>query len=159
MFHYTELTSYRPHSKDEGRLYFHFVCQSTSWLGGTPSGPLRGYPRQVLTRGVPHPVPIRGGYPHPSWQGGTPILSNGGGMSGLDGGTPLRYWKGVRPLHLCKRTFLFRMCDQLRSTVIRNLTKVEENDTLSDYALQAQRLMNLRWCPYLHSLRNIFFVN
>ena len=29
-------TSYRPHPKDDGRLYFHFVCQSTPGGGGVP---------------------------------------------------------------------------------------------------------------------------
>ena len=27
---------YRPHPKDDGRLYFHFVCQSTPGGGGVP---------------------------------------------------------------------------------------------------------------------------
>ena len=47
---------YRPHPKDDGRLYFHFV--HTCRGGGTPSQVwVGGYPISGLGRGwgVPHP--------------------------------------------------------------------------------------------------------
>ena len=53
---------YRPHPKDDGRLYFHFVCQST------PGG------------GIPDPALDGGGVPDPALDGG------GGGGPGLSKG-------------------------------------------------------------------------
>ena len=48
---------YRPHPKDDGRLYFHFVCQSTPGGGG-------GYLIQPWTGGR------GGGVPDPALDGG-----------------------------------------------------------------------------------------
>ena len=56
---------YRPHPKDGGRYYFHFVCQSTPWRG-------QGYPiPRSGWGGVPHSqVLMGGGVPYPrSWWG------------------------------------------------------------------------------------------
>ena len=78
-----EYDNYRPHPKDDGRLYFHFVCQSTHGGGGTWSQVWGGTPSQV--GGVPG---LRsGGYPI-SGPGGYPVSGPGGTQSQVWGGTP-----------------------------------------------------------------------
>ena len=95
------ITYYRPHPKDDGRLYF----QSVHTLGGgTPYQVRGGYPISGLGGGVPHlrsrlgwgvPHPRSCGVPHtqvpgggtPSQVGGYPISGLGGyPISGLGGG-------------------------------------------------------------------------
>ena len=62
----------------DGRLYFHFVCQSTPWGGGTlaRSSWGGGYPVRS-SWGVPHPALDRG-YPSQVQTGGTPARSRQG---------------------------------------------------------------------------------
>ena len=80
---------YRPHPKDDGRLYFHFVCQSTPGGGGTylPGGGGGYLPSQVWVGGT---YLGRGG--HLPWLGwGGTYLGWGGGVPtfpGLGGGVP-----------------------------------------------------------------------
>ena len=70
---------YRPHPKDGGRQYFHFVCQSTpqrGW-GDTPSQVWKG-----------------GGYTIPGLDGGGGVLP----IPGLDGGILSHVWiRGYPP--------------------------------------------------------------
>ena len=54
---------YRPHPKDDGRLYFQVVCLFTP--GGVPHPADGG-------RGVPHPADGGGGYPIQLMMGGFP---------------------------------------------------------------------------------------
>ena len=127
---------YRLHPKDDGRLYFHFVCQSTPWQGGTylPCTRGGGYPpSQVgwgthLYRGgggylpwqrVPtfpgsRHIPWQGGYL--PWQGGVPTLAGGTylgrGVPTLAGGYlpsqhVLAKQRAVSLLRSRRRTFLF----------------------------------------------------
>ena len=57
-------TFYRPHPKDDGRLYFHFVCQFTWWGGYLPSGWWGGVPTfPGLGGGVPTSPGLDGGVP------------------------------------------------------------------------------------------------
>ena len=104
---------YRLHPKDDGRLCFKFVCQST-WGGGVPHPADGGYPlprsRQGGTPsswwGVPPSQVQVGGYPI-QLMGGTPFPGPGGGISyPADGGTPFpgpgrghtpSSWWGVPP--------------------------------------------------------------
>ena len=70
---------YRPHSKDDGRLYFHFVCQSTPRRG-------RGGSQvqvQVERGGVSNPAMDGGGGPGLRFSGGEGPRSQifwGGGL-------------------------------------------------------------------------------
>ena len=88
----------------DGRLYFHFVYQSTPGEGcpgqvqlgegGVPqSGPVGGgvYPGQVQL-GVPQSGPA-GGYPHPALdRGWVPPCGWGYPIQPLMGGTPIQPW-------------------------------------------------------------------
>ena len=84
---------YRPHPKDDGRLYFQSVhtwggegypiqpwtggSQSSLGWGGVPIQPWTGWgPRSSLGRGVPNPA-LDGGGPNQPWMGGYPNLGGG----------------------------------------------------------------------------------
>ena len=75
---------YRPHPKDDGRLYFHFVCQFTP--GGAPrqGGPHLGYP----------PIQVPGLSGGPTW--GTPPSRSRWGST-WDTHPPSRSRWGDRP--------------------------------------------------------------
>ena len=91
---------YRPHPKDDGRLYFHFVCQSTPRRGGGVPGLGRGVPDPAMDEGGgPRSQNFRGEVPGLRFSGGggaprsqifrgVPGLrfSWGGGLSGLNKG-------------------------------------------------------------------------
>ena len=78
----------------DGRLYFHFVCQSTPRRGGRvpwpgPAGG-GGVPSQVPLGGVPHPA-LWGYLSQVEMEGGNPgQVQMGGGVPqpGRDGGVP-----------------------------------------------------------------------
>ena len=94
------LSCYRPHPKDDGRLYFHFVCQfipggGTYLLGGwggTYSGLVGGVPTfPGLGGGVPTFPGLGGGVPiFPGLGGGVPTFPGpGGGYLPCPGRVPL----------------------------------------------------------------------
>ena len=81
---------YRPHPKDDGRLYFHFVCQFTReggilpsrWWGGTYSALNGGgtyLPRSGLGGYLLSGLAGGGGVLTQVWMGGVPTLAGGRG--------------------------------------------------------------------------------
>ena len=79
------MNHYRPHLKDDGRLYFQFVCPFTPG-GGTPSS----------CWGVPSSPGPGGGYPiHLMGGGGTSSQIQAWGTNPADGGYPIQLM-GVR---------------------------------------------------------------
>ena len=92
------MCNYRPHPEDDGRLYFHFVCQSTPG-GGVPDPALdggegEGYLIQPWTGGVPYPALDRGGEGGGGQGRGVPdpALDRGGGRGG---GYLIQPWMGA----------------------------------------------------------------
>ena len=101
---------YRPHPKDDGRLYFHFVCQSTKWggesqvpvsdpgggprsqiFGGSQVSDFGGGPRSQIFRGDPRSQIFGGGYPVSDFWGGprSQIFLGGHPVSDFQGGYPV----------------------------------------------------------------------
>ena len=83
------LNFYRPHPKDDGRLYFQFVCQFT-WGGGYPLHRSRWGGYSFPGPGGGYPFQLMGGTPS-SWWGVPPA-----GVTPWQGVTPLA---GVSPSH------------------------------------------------------------
>ena len=93
------------HPKDDRRLYFYFVCQSTPWPGGYLPSQVGGYLHSQVWMGITYlprwRVPtLAGGYlPWPGgylpWMWGTYL--GWGGVPTLDGGrgTYLRWGRGT----------------------------------------------------------------
>ena len=79
---------YRPHPKDDGRLYFHFVCQSTPGGGGPRSQIFGGGPRSQIFRGGPRSQIFGGGPRSQIFGGGSQVSDFRVGSSSLGGGVP-----------------------------------------------------------------------